>query len=98
MHRCVNALIIEYARRGRQPGDPLARSALGSLSEGAGSPNGLTEGVSFVERSVPTFLRAARMPPLPGAVETGGWRVAKLATPTNSEVFGDFHSTNRSVA
>ena len=24
-------------------------------------------------------------------------RVAKLATPTNSEVFGDFHSTNRSV-
>ena len=26
------------------------------------------------------------------------FRVAKLATPTNSEVFGDFHSTNHSVA
>ena len=76
MHRCVNASIIEYACRGRQPGDPLARSALGSLSEGAGSPNGLTEGVSFVERSVPTFFAGGFEPPLPGAVETGGWRVA----------------------
>ena len=26
------------------------------------------------------------------------FRVAKLATPTNSEIFGDFHSSNRSVA
>ena len=27
---------------------PLRRSRLGSISEGAGSPNGLTEGVSYV--------------------------------------------------
>ena len=35
---------------------PLRRSRLGSLSEGAGSPNGLTEGVYFVERYKPIIL------------------------------------------
>ncbi len=46
---------------------PMARSALGSLSEGAGSPNGLTEGVCYVEW----------YKPLISAVSVG---VANLAT------------------
>ena len=36
----------------------MARSAPGSTSGGAGSPNGLTEGVSSVFRSVPIFRSA----------------------------------------
>ena len=39
---------------------PLARSALGSLSEGAGSPNGLTEGVRCVD-GIHTWFRTATM-------------------------------------
>ena len=35
---------------------PLRHSRLGSLPEGAGSPNGLTEGVSHNERRVPMVL------------------------------------------
>ena len=37
---------------------PLARSALGSLSEGAGSPDGLTEGVCYVEWYAPLVSTA----------------------------------------
>ena len=37
---------------------PLRRSRLGSLSEGAGSPNGLTEGVSFDEWCNPMVLHS----------------------------------------
>ena len=37
---------------------PMARSALGSLSEGAGSPNGLTEGVCYVEWYAPLVSTA----------------------------------------
>ena len=40
------------------PDCPPARSALGSTSGGAGSPNGLTEGVSCVFCSVPIFRSA----------------------------------------
>ena len=36
----------------------MVRSALGSTSGGAGSPNGLTEGVSSVFCSVPIFRSA----------------------------------------
>ena len=37
-------------------------------------------------------------PPLRVRWKPGGWRGAKLATPTNSNILGDFHSTNRFVA
>ena len=36
-----------------------ARSALGSISGGAGNPNGLTEGVSFDEWNMLLVLRNA---------------------------------------
>ena len=39
---------------------PLRRSRLGSLSEGAGSPNGLTEGVYLLIAVAYGFLRTGR--------------------------------------
>ena len=49
-HRtCTHTLVFD---------PPMARSALGSLSEGAGSPNGLTEGVCYVEWYAPLVFTA----------------------------------------
>ena len=44
------------------------------------------------------LARSAHATPFQGSQDGCAARVAKLATPTNSEVFGDFHSPNRLVA
>ena len=57
----------------------MVRSALGSTSGGAGSPNGLTEGVSCVFRSTPIFrsappqLRVRSAAPPKGAPRAGAF-------------------------
>ena len=51
----------------------LARSALGSTSGGAGSPNGLTEGVSFVE-----WYNVGCCTIHPGAIEKPGLRADSI--------------------
>ena len=51
----------------------LAQSALGSTSGGAGSPNGLTEGVSFVE-----WYSVGCCAIHPGAIENPGLRADSI--------------------
>ena len=54
--------------------------------------------VRKLSKKTPQSARSGCQLPFQGSQGGFAARVANLATPTNSKIFGDFHSTNRSVA